>query len=126
MSGEPELYEQLFLAVERQAEEARLAAEASGDVRWRVGPQKRCACCNAVLAGQAKFEVIATDDRLTEFIASNDPAARLRTAIFHRYFLRRHRPVLENDTASCFTCAGPVWPCPDLRAFAGALEVPIP
>lgn len=112
---------------------AEAAAEGAGSAEWRVGPEKRCQCCNSVLAGQPGFEVTATDDRLTEHIAAWDPAHSLRWLSWAERVAAEHAPIPYYivGTGQGWACSYE-WAdgdgrridwknCPHVRGLAGAL-----
>jgi hypothetical protein len=106
--------------LDRREPVARTANEGSNRAPWRTGAQKRCECCNSVLSAPG-FEVIATDDRLTEHIALHDPADALRRYQHARKVLARHEPYdADGDPHGCRYCGEPT-DCFDLTDLAESL-----
>lgn len=119
MASEPDLHSLLLGAITARKAQAEAAAEGAGDARWRVGPPKRCECCNSVLSAVG-MEVIATDDRLTGHIAAEDPAAVLRQVAEDFDVLTRHYVCSDLNCAGgdCHTCRDEFYPCPEVRSLA--------
>lgn len=123
-----DLHARLTQAVEERKQRALAAADASGGPEWRVGPPARCQCCDTVV-GPRGHQVITEDDRLTAFIAAEDPAFVLCQVARDERVLARHRPHPEDPTA-CFRCTRlsdehVAYPCVEACDLADALGVEI-
>ena len=111
------LHDLLEAAVQERLAVAQAAAEGAGSPHWRVGPAKRCECCNSVLA-VGGFEVIATDDRLTEHIVANGPDRIIRDCV-------EDAEVLVQHPAPWCTRCREMQPCDEVLSLARRHNIPL-